>query len=1039
MARFDIHEWRNKYLYNDPYQDTIDTLAEVYIQTNYPKNIILEQQVKEGIINNIKKTFNKLSTKVKDTFKDAIDGVGKKSLTALAKAFKGYEPKSPNEITTLIKIANSKLDFSQINEVSNKIEFIKTIEELSKLSPDSVFKWEGETDSNFTYQGNPHNEFEGAGKGPSGLQKDEYYAILPGIEWENEAGETMNSPDQIVTLKLAKEIENDEASGINKGETILSTLRNFFTKTTGGKAMTFLMLSLGIMSVTGGFSANTVDAMSDFVEAHDVAEDGGFGGVIPDGIEGNVTDDFDSDVNDTVNLTQDVDVTATDADPKMEDLSTADVDLKNLNWGDNVNELTAFDVGEYTLSETEMENAASSLVEKVLEEINNAVEEGKSLENLSITIDYGGSVSNQGDADSNIANDGTNLVEGRTATSLEIAELAQNQIIEIVTNQVGQDFADVSLEITLNEIDTEGGIEDQKIQSAADGINTQSAFQSIDIDLETGDGDTFTMLSYQFAKAPDDERRPEVPPPPPSVTPEPELEPVIGPDNLKDFSSGIREAQITMIFQLIKPEIPIFSYINQIKGKGNENKMLGGETYTQSDWVRLAKSETSNTQKDWSKASDEELAAIGASRYEKGGEIILVPPEGGWPLSIPQEVKDLAKVITNARKSPDTWTKKIGSILGIEFGKRAKAQMLQPGKAGQGQDIVGLSPLQETHLFNAMLFEASIDQFLDKSNIEKNAGKILSFIGSMYASQDDITLGILNPERLSSNLKKQIEDLGFTPITTGREAGVYVFTSPGDTGLHTNQPTDQGTFLHLIKIFTTPEGINEFPKGIENTKFYKDAVKDDWTFINRKDTGNLPKGTKLKTISQKNLDNIKNLDYNKLKKSLNENMKKFINKKNAPLREARNSIAKVLREINKRKNKLTENPDAPHGAGKDAKRDVTAVNKLLSRIIDTRDEYGETLITILQYDVAGKSTAIRNAFRELGSETDENLQNIANQLIKVFGDETDTYQSFTHGDKDYTIDSEETPEETPTDGDDNIDTSTMGDTDIEQGFEDEEI
>ena len=36
----------------------------------------------------------------------------------------------------------------------------------------------------------------------------------------------------------------------------------------------------------------------------------------------------------------------------------------------------------------------------------------------------------------------------------------------------------------------------------------------------------------------------------------------------------------------------------------------------------------------------------------------------------------------------------------------------------------------------------------------------------------------------------------------------------------------------------------------------KDAVKDDWTFINRKDTGNLPKGTKLKTISQKNLDNL---------------------------------------------------------------------------------------------------------------------------------------------------------------------------------------
>jgi hypothetical protein len=140
-----------------------------------------------------------------------------------------------------------------------------------------------------------------------------------------------------------------------------------------------------------------------------------------------------------------------------------------------------------------------------------------------------------------------------------------------------------------------------------------------------------------------------------------------------------------------------------MKGKGNENKMLEGETYVQSDWVRLSKSETSNVSKDWSKASDEELAAIGASRYEKGGEKILVPPKGGWPLNIPQEVKDLARVITNARKSPDTWTKKIGSILGIEFGKRAKAQMVQPGKAGQGQEIVGLLPLEEMHFFNEML------------------------------------------------------------------------------------------------------------------------------------------------------------------------------------------------------------------------------------------------------------------------------------------------------------------------------------------------
>jgi predicted RNA-binding protein with RPS1 domain len=34
---------------------------------------------------------------------------------------------------------------------------------------------------------------------------------------------------------------------------------------------------------------------------------------------------------------------------------------------------------------------------------------------------------------------------------------------------------------------------------------------------------------------------------------------------------------------------------------------------------------------DWSQATDKELEAIGAKRYKKGGEDILVPPPGGWP------------------------------------------------------------------------------------------------------------------------------------------------------------------------------------------------------------------------------------------------------------------------------------------------------------------------------------------------------------------------------------------------------------------------
>ena len=138
MARFDIHEWRNNHLYKDPYQDTIETLAEALIKAKYP-NLLYENvspQLKEGIVDNIKKTFNKLSTKVKNTFKNAIDKVGKKSLAALAKAFKGYKPKSPNEITTLIKIAKPKLDLNgkekQILILLIKIILIMNLKELVK-------------------------------------------------------------------------------------------------------------------------------------------------------------------------------------------------------------------------------------------------------------------------------------------------------------------------------------------------------------------------------------------------------------------------------------------------------------------------------------------------------------------------------------------------------------------------------------------------------------------------------------------------------------------------------------------------------------------------------------------------------------------------------------------------------------------------------------------------------------------------------------------------------------------------------------------
>jgi hypothetical protein len=58
---------------------------------------------------------------------------------------------------------------------------------------------------------------------------------------------------------------------------------------------------------------------------------------------------------------------------------------------------------------------------------------------------------------------------------------------------------------------------------------------------------------------------------------------------------------------------------------------------------------TPTKSKDWSKASDEELEAIGASRYKKGGQTILVPPKDGWPEEEVNELK-VGKDISSTTK-----------------------------------------------------------------------------------------------------------------------------------------------------------------------------------------------------------------------------------------------------------------------------------------------------------------------------------------------------------------------------------------------------
>ena len=302
--------------------------------------------------------------------------------------------------------------------------------------------------------------------------------------------------------------------------------------------------------------------------------------------------------------------------------------------------------------------------------------------------------------------------------------------------------------------------------------------------------------------------------------------------SVSEFGTLIREAQLAVIMALIKPNLSLFPYLNDNK----ENTPLGG--YTQSSFTKIKDNE-----------------------------------------SLPKEIRDLAQAVVNARKKPDSFTSKIANILGVELSQRAKAQQLAPGSAGVGQQAVDFKPIKESlHLFYEMLNEQSaIDQFLDSSNINKNAGQILAYLGSMYASKDNKQIGIVDAEKLPSNIKSQLTKSGFKATSVGRDKGIYVFmddrtSTPTPDPQPAGVPDDVSQPIPLSiekdsKIFISPKDTPEFPKEFYNTKFYKDANKDGWMFVNRKDKDFLPKGTKVKTFSI-DMNKIEKTDYKKVKNTL---------------------------------------------------------------------------------------------------------------------------------------------------------------------------
>ena len=815
MKKFNIHDWRYKqliesYTINQNQKDPAYILTELFMdnltQNKLYENISSQEYniIRENLLKKLKAKFLGFSDDVKTNVKNIVSKLGKEGLSSLQKIASKF-PKFTKSSDLLFRIRIAQ----NLPKVEEFIEKVKSIKEQDKeeeyptiSKPNEIqnikndgFIWGGETDNSYKFNGAEVDNGDNEG---IGLINGMHYFVFPGGgEYVDEKGNTQKLKSSLVGLGALKPVV--------EGESYISLIK--LNKWLIKYKLNYVFAALGIVSVTGGVTAASAAAANDYLN---VANADSTGGVNQGGLSmdvDNIPTDFKAE-----NEIQGIEIETpgaptTDSGEINKDLKDKGVDIK-IDLTDDATtatEIITHDSGEYDKTDAEKQEASKSLVEKILSDINDILEpqEGQNLESINLTINYGGSISYQGGANSDVANDNTGLLDGRTNTGEDIANLAVEDITRIIADQYGQEFADNNLNIELNEVNTEGGIENQVVQQTGDDLSTQSSFMSIKInDVKTGDtGEPITLLQYQFAAITPDQSKtlPFTPPP------------------IESFGNLIREGQITVIMALIKPEVEIFPYLNAIRHDKNSNEAIGG--YEQSDWLQVRDND-----------------------------------------SMPEESRTLAGAIINARKSPDTLTSRIAKCLGIELSKRALAKAT-PGPAGVGMELVGFEVIRERiHPLYELLGEAVIDQFIDCNNVNKNAGQLLAYIGSMYASKDNTQIGIVNTSNLPSNLKSQLDKVGFSQTSMGRDKGIYVFMGKGIPD-NISKPIPLDPNIQVAKdkgaipssksfkdgkIFTTPKNVSSFPKEFYKEPFYKDAVKDGWVFINREDISTLPKGTKVK-------------------------------------------------------------------------------------------------------------------------------------------------------------------------------------------------
>ena len=702
----------------EDYNEVINILTEVHLYTHYYSKGILKENINEinlkGIASKIKDKFSKLPLKAKQSTKKVVDAIKSTGFNPVevigdASKIKREDIKKALDSIRATQTLNLAKKLQEAEGDSTTPEFTD-ISQLKDLKPGNSFIWKGKENLGAKWNGQKIEVNSAQNK--FGLIPNTEYIVQPpsiimlGPDGEEEPVEV---PAQIWAKKEVEYLAKSEG-----GSKIMKFFRFVGKKLGGEKALGIL----GAVSALGGAIGQGLSFLADtdlqaFYDTGAVASRDTQGVVdvadqaAKDLID-NIDGEGDNEINKPLPTSGKVYNGEIDDSEVIRSLDANNVDTQGLEVTDNTATTQTYATGEGTLNDAGINDAADELAEKTIEDLNIQLDdaEGENLTKISLKIKYGAAVSHNQGADSNVSNDGGDLLDQRLESSEKVAKLAAQKVQDVITKTYGDN---INIDISFEKVDNHNSIDDQKIQTAEDFLETQSSFQSSESNIETStkEGEPITLLYYQFLAEPDklgstplgikkgeQGKKPDekpsgepkstsskiVPTPPPSTPTNSEAE-----RDIKAIANLNRQSQIAFLLAKTSP------------GENQENPGLN-----------LFKALGLNT-----------------STNITAGELNSIADQGIYKeKEVSMEAEDLAKAIRRLVKSKPTIINAYAKLTGVKTKeKAARASITQKGVKGKSAS----APIKEGF--------SNLTQLLSEAADDININNLLKSIGSLSTQQ----------------------------------------------------------------------------------------------------------------------------------------------------------------------------------------------------------------------------------------------------------------------------------------------------------------